>query len=478
MKLNFCAMAVCGVLAFGTLTACNKNQDNHQNNKAMQKMPDPTVQVQVVSLDDIPIGKTFAGRISASESSQVRPQVSGYVDEILFQEGTQVKAGQPLYRINVDSYKSSVASKEALVNQAYANVGTAKANLISQRANLEQAQADLQRLDGLLEVNAISQQTYDRAITAFKTAQASVEQAQANLASSEESVRASEASLSASRLDLDRTIVRAPISGKAGISSVSKGALVSAGQAVPLVTISRLNPVFVDISQSSAELLKLRQAIASGQSAVGTSQVQLVLDGGVVYPELGQIVMDNAVVDEATGAITLRAVVPNPYSILLPGMYVDANLRQTVALDAMLLPQSAVMRTPTGDAQVYIVNNQKIEVRQVSVSGTHDGQWVVTGGLKNGDQVVVMGGAKVKPEQTVQVQIVSPNTNANTPPQNQPNTQIAPTAKVGQNTVMAPNPPPPTSSASKPQVKSLDNLPTSSSADVSIEEQQAMAAAD
>lgn len=489
MKLNSYAMAACAVLALTALTACNKQSDKPI---AAQKMPDPTVQVQVVALGDLPIGTTFSGRVSASESSQVRPQVSGYVDEILFQEGSDVKAGQPLYRINTDSYKSSLAASEAAVNQARANVGTARAAQLSQQANLEQAQADLGRLQGLLEVDAISRQAYDRAVTAFKNAQAGVEQARANLASAEAAVRASEASLSASRLDLDRTIVRAPISGKAGISSVTKGTLVSAGQAVPMVTISRLDPVFVDISQSSADLLKLRQAIAKGEAAYGTSQVQLVLEDGTTYPELGQIAMDSAAVDETTGAITLRAVVPNPYGILLPGMYVDANLRQTVVSDALLLPQSAVMRTPTGETQVYIANNKKIEVRKVSVSGTHSGQWVVTGGLKNGDQVVVMGGAKIKPEQTVQV-VVMPSQTQAPADSNAPNGQSpkVATSQAGQNSVMAPavpnaQPKQPNSQSSTKTAPAPQTAPVppqkspapAQSKQLSVEEQQAVAAAD
>lgn len=429
MKLHYRAMAVCAALALVGITGCGK--DDSEQAAAAQQMPTPTVDVQVISLGATPIGSTFSGRVTASETSEVRPQVSGYVDEILFQEGSAVKAGQPLYRINIDSYTSSVAANEASVNQARANVGTARAALISQQAVYEQARADLARLDGLLEVDAVSRQAVDQARTQVKTAQAGVEQARANLASSEATVKAAEASLAASRLDLDRTIVRAPISGKAGISAVTKGALVSAGQATALVTISRLNPVFVDISQSSADLLKLRQAIASGSAAYGTSQVQLMLEDGTAYPETGQIVMDNAEVNASTGSVTLRAVFANPQGVLLPGMYVDAHLNQTVVQNAALLPQAAIMRNAKGESQVYIVNaDNKIEVRNITTSGTYEGKWVVTDGLKTGDKVVVMGAAKVKPEQVVQTRIL-PATNGSVAAEG-----AAPAMNTGQNSVL------------------------------------------
>lgn len=439
MKLHYRAMAVCAALALIGVTGCGKKEDGAQA-AAAQQAPTATVDVQVITLGATPIGSTFSGRVMASETSEVRPQVSGYVDEILFQEGSAVKAGQPLYRINVDSYTSSVAANEASVNQARANVGTARASLLAQQATYEQARADLARLDGLLEVDAVSRQAVDQARTAVKTAQAGVEQARANLASSEATVRAAEASLAASRLDLDRTIVRAPISGKAGISSVTKGALVSAGQSTALVTISRLNPVFVDISQSSADLLKLRQAIASGSATYGTSQVQLTLEDGTTYPETGQIAMDNAEVDANTGSVTLRAVFANPHGILLPGMYVDANLHQTVVQNAALLPQTAIMRTAKGESQVYVVNAEnKIESRNVVTSGTHNGNWVVTDGLKTGDKVVVMGAAKVKPEQVVQVRVLPATNESGAKAAATQAPQQAPSARAGQNSVLSSN---------------------------------------
>jgi membrane fusion protein (multidrug efflux system) len=224
-------------------------------------------------------------------------------------------------------------------------------------------------------------------------------------------------------LDLNRTIVRAPLTGRSDRSSVTAGTLVNASQSEPLVTISRLDPIYVDISQSSSELLQLRQQIAEGKAQAGMNSVELVLEDGSVYPVRGKLALSEAKVDQSTGAVTLRAIFPNPNNVLLPGMYVSARLTQSVIPNAALVPQSAVMRTPKGDSQVYIVDeNNQIQVRPVTINGTYDGQWVVTDGLSSGDKLVVIGGSKVKPEQEV---VVKPLENAN-------GASATPTAKTPQ----------------------------------------------
>lgn len=433
-RLATLAVAIALTAFTGTLTACGDKDPSKANPATQQQMPPTTVEVQVVELGTLPIIETFSGRVTALETSEVRPQATGIIDEILFQEGSMVKEGQPLYRINTDSYASSVAANEAALNQARANIGTARANIIAQQALYDKAQADLARYKGLLEVDAISQQMYDQAITNVKTTKAGLEQARANLASSEAMVRSAEAGVNASRLDLSRTIVRAPISGKSGISGVTKGALVANGQATPLVTISRLDPIYVDITQSSSELLKLRQRLASG-GGHGSAEVQLVLEDGTPYPLLGQLTVATAQVDESTGTVTLRAVFPNPDGVLLPGMYINTRLSQSLAENATLIPKTAVMLTPTGNAQVYVVGAEnKIEVRPITTGGTMDGHWVVTGGLKTGDKVVVMGGAKVKPEQQVEVKLANQAPQEGTPPQGTPS---EPSERAGQNSVLS-----------------------------------------
>ncbi len=437
MKNKFKMTLLAALIAStGVITACGKAEDPAA---AQQQMPKTVVDVQTIELQSIPVIQTFSGRVAAIETADVRPQATGVIDEVLFREGSIVQAGQPLYRINVDSYVSNVESGKAAVNNAMAGVQNAQsgvknaeavrqsaiANLNAQEAALAQARADLARLDGLLQAEAISRQAYDQAVTAVRTAEAnvsaaratvnqadaSIASARASLQSAQSSVGSAQASLNASQLDISRTIVRAPISGQTSISNVTAGALVAANQANALVTITRTDQVYVDISQSSAEMLRLREQLMSGRASQGSTEVQLVLEDGSVYPQIGRLALQDARVNEKTGATTLRAVFPNQEGVLIPGMYTNARLIQSVVHNAALLPQSAIIRTPKGETQVYVVNGEgKIEVRNVTTSGTYDGQWIVTDGLTNGDRVVIIGGAKVKPEQEVDVRELPPTT--------------------------------------------------------------------
>ncbi|SLJ85251.1 efflux RND transporter periplasmic adaptor subunit [Psychrobacter sp. DAB_AL43B] len=428
MKHSYLALVIATVLSGAVLVGCDKKQDADGAAAAQQQMPPSVVNVQTVTFVTVPQVQTFAGRTTAYQTADVRPQVNGIIDEVLFREGSNVKKDQPLYRINTDNYATSITSGQAAIAQAEANYQTAlannanaKAELASRQASLSQAQNDLQRLQGLVAIDAISKQQYDQAQTAVRTAQAAVQsanaaigQSQAGIESAKAGIQTAKASLQASTLDLNRTIVRAPISGRTDRSSVTAGTLVSSGQPTPLVTISRLDPIYVDISQSSSELLKLRQQISAGKAQAGMSSVELVLEDGSTYPVRGELALSEAKVDESTGAVTLRAVFPNNSNILLPGMYVSARLTQSVITNAALVPQSAVMRSTKSETQVYIVDeNNKIQVRPVTINGTYKGQWVITDGLQAGDKVVVIGGAKVKPEQEV---VAKPLENPNPEP--------------------------------------------------------------
>ena len=427
MKHSYLALVIASVLSGAVLVGCDKNEDA-AGQAAQQQMPPAVVNVQTVTLENVPQVQTFAGRTTAYQTADVRPQVNGIIDEVLFREGSNVKKDQPLYRINTDNYATSITSGQAAIAQAEANYQTAvannanaKADLASRQASLAQAQNDLNRLQGLVAIDAISKQQYEQAQTAVRTAQAAVQsanaaigQSQAGIESAKAGIQTAKAGLQASTLDLNRTIVRAPISGRSDRSSVTAGTLVSAGQPTPLVTISRLDPIYVDISQSSSELLKLRQQISAGKAQAGMSSVELVLEDGSTYPVRGELALSEAKVDESTGAVTLRAVFPNNSNILLPGMYVSTRLTQSVITNAALVPQSAVMRSTKSETQVYIVDaNNKIQVRPVTINGTYKGQWVVTDGLQAGDKVVVIGGAKVKPEQEV---VAKPLPDANAAP--------------------------------------------------------------
>ncbi|MBE0440788.1 MAG: efflux RND transporter periplasmic adaptor subunit [Psychrobacter sp.] len=428
MKHSYLALIMAAVLSGAVLVGCD-NDGDAAGDAAQQQMPPSVVNVQTVTFETVPQVKTFAGRTTAYQTADIRPQVSGVIDEILFREGSSVKKGQALYRINTDNYASSVTSGRAAVAQAQANYQTAlantassKATLVSNQASLAQAQSDLQRLSGLVEINAISKQEYDQAVTAVRTAEAAVAsaraaigQSQASAASAKASIASAKAGLKASALDFSRTIVRAPISGRSDRSNFTAGALVSASQTDPLVTVSRLDPIYVDISQSSSELLKLKQQIAAGKAQAGLNSVELVLEDGTVYPVSGQLALSEAQVDESTGAVTLRAIFPNSNDILLPGMYVSARLTQSVITNAVLVPQSAVTRSTKNETQVYIVDeNNKIKVRPVTINGTYEGKWIVTDGLKEGDKLVVIGGSKVKPDQEVVAKPVENATPAST----------------------------------------------------------------
>ena len=429
MKHSYLALVIASVLSGAVLVGCDKNEDAAgADAAAQQQMPPAVVNVQTVTFDTVPQVQTFSGRTAAYQTADVRPQVNGVIDEVLFREGGNVKKDQPMYRINTDNYATSITSGEAAVAQAQANYQTAlannanaKAELGSRQASLAQAVNDFQRLQGLVEIDAISKQQYDQAQTQVRTAQAALDsaratvgQTQAGIESAKAGIQTAKAGLESSTLDLNRTIVRAPISGRTERSNVTAGTLVSASQANPLVTISRLDPIYVDISQSSSDLLKLRQQISEGKAQPGMNSVELVLEDGSVYPVRGKLALSEAKVDESTGAVTLRAVFPNSNNILLPGMYVSARLTQSVITNAVLVPQSAVMRSTKSETQVYIVDeNNKIQVRPVTVNGTYQGQWVITDGLKAGDKVVIIGGAKVKPEQEV---VAKPLENPNPAP--------------------------------------------------------------
>lgn len=418
MKHTYLALMIATALSAVALSGCDKKDDSAQAGAAAQQMPPAVVNVMPVSFETVPQVQTFSGRTAAYQTADVRPQASGIIDKVLFQEGSDVKKGQPLYRISPENYNSSIQGGQAAVEQARANLATAEANynnavaeLNSRQANLIQAQSDINRLKGLVEIDAISKQQFEQAITAHRTAQAavesakaSIEQAKAGIASARANISAAESGLKSSQLDLNRTIVRAPISGRTNRSEVTAGALVSASQPNPLVTISQFNPIYVDISQSSSEMLKLRQQLISGEAQAGGNSVELVLEDGSVYPVKGRLALSESKVDETSGAVTLRAIFPNNNYVLLPGMYVTARLTQSVITNAVLLPQSAITRTPKGDTQVFIVDeNNKIQVRPVTVNGTHAGKWIVTDGLKLNEKVVVIGGSKVKPEQEVVV---------------------------------------------------------------------------
>ncbi|WP_019673095.1 efflux RND transporter periplasmic adaptor subunit [Psychrobacter lutiphocae] len=441
------SLAVSGLFIAG----CNSKQDE-ADAAAQQQMPPATVDVMPVQFQTVPIIKEFSGRIVAYEVADIRPQITGVIDEILYREGGMVEKGQPLYRLSGENYESSQAANQAAVQQALANVETAKAsynnsvaNIESRKAEFEQAIADMERLRPLVSKQAISEQQYQQTETRAKTAKAayesaiaSAQQAQANIASAEAAVATAQAQLSGSQLSVDRTTVIAPISGVTERSGLTVGALVNANQAQPLVTISKISPIYVDISQSSADLLRLKHQQMQGELQGGSARVELILEDGTPYAEPGQLLLAEAKVDQDSGAVTLRAIFNNEQYMLLPGMYVKARLLQGLINNAVLLPQSALKRTPRGEAQVYIVDNEdKLQVRTVTTEGTYQGNWIVSDGLHSGDRVVIVGGANLQPEQKVITKAYQPESNPAAPAQGQG--PVAPQNQSNQGPVAAPN---------------------------------------
>jgi membrane fusion protein (multidrug efflux system) len=339
---------------------------------APPQAPPPPSPVGVITVTEQPVtlSTELPGRTSAYETSDVRPQVDGIVRARLFTEGDYVRAGQPLYRIEPATYEAKVANARAALARA-------KASTIG-------AEGQVRRYAELLKRNFVSRQLYENAVSAAGEARADV-QAQA-------------AALRSAQIDLDRTVVRAPISGRIGRSLFTTGALVRAGQDQPLTTIQRLDPIYVDIQQSSADLLRLREQTLAGEVAKDRAPVRLELETGSMYPLTGTLSFADVTVDQETGSQTIRAVFPNPQHLLLPGMFVRGQLSQGIQSRGILVPQRAVSRNERGQPTVLVVGkNNMAELRVIQADRSVGDSWLVTGGLKPGEQVIVEAGPLLRP---------------------------------------------------------------------------------
>lgn len=323
----------------------------------------------VVQQSSAPIQQELPGRVAAFQVSDVRPQVSGVILKRLFQEGSIVRQGQTLYQIDPSIYAAQQAQ--------------AAANLQSARASSVAARTKASRYGPLAKMEAISKQDYTDAVAAARQADAAVAQ--------------SNAALRAAQVNMRFTRVPAPITGRISLSNVTEGALVTANQTDALATITRLDPVFVDIQQSAADLLNLRQALAQGGAVPASAQVRLKLPDGSFYGFTGTVEFSQVIVDQSTGTVTIRARFANPQSILLPGMYVTAQFAQAVQTSAILVPQQAISRNPQGNATLFVVGpgNRAVQ-RTVQADRTIGTDWVVTGGLAPGEKVITQGTANLK----------------------------------------------------------------------------------
>lgn len=397
-KLWAPALTACALATSIALVGCSKDpKDAQQGGAAAQKMPPTEVGVIVAQPQSVEQTVELSGRTSAYEISDVRPQTSGVILKRLFTEGSFVREGQPLYEV------------DSSINRT--NLESAKAALVRQQANVSALQVKANRYRQLVGINAVSKQEYDDLVAQIKLAEADI--------------AASQASVKNAQIDLGYSTVRAPISGQSGRSSVTAGALVTANQANALVTIQQLDPIYVDISQSSAELLRLRQQLSQGSiDRSNNTKVRLKLEDGSYYSVEGNLAFSDASVNPDTGSVTLRAVFSNPNHLLLPGMFANAQIVQGVIPNAYLVPQAAITRTPTGQAMAMLVNAKGlVEPRQITTSGVQGQNWIVTQGLNTGDKVIVDGIAKVKPEQEVVAKPYQPQAAA---PQGQPATGAKP----------------------------------------------------
>ncbi|GGB29576.1 MexX family efflux pump subunit [Sphingomonas metalli] len=387
------------VPALGALILAGCGGESQQQQQAG---PPPTPQVGVVQVSQQPVVLTteLPGRTSAYETSEVRPQVNGIVLARLFQEGDFVAKGQALYRIDPAPYQAQVASARAAVARA--------------RAAIASSRALARRYGELVRINAISRQEFENATTQAQQAEADV--------------AAQSAALRSAQIDLARTTIRAPIAGRIGRSTFTTGALVTAAQTQPLTTIQRLDPIYVDIQQSSADLLRLRQQIMAGDLSrgAGAARVRLKLEDGTTYPVEGTLKFADVTVDPTTGSQTIRALFGNSRGLLLPGMFVRAELVQGVQSQAITVPLRAVSRDEKGNPTVMVVGQgDKVEPRVLTAPRTIGDSWLVTAGLKPGDRVIVEGGMMLRPGMPVKPVPFNPNAKpaAGQPPQGQGQTQ-------------------------------------------------------
>lgn len=364
------------------LTGC----DDDKSQQAAQQQP-PEVGVVTLKNESLKISTELPGRTSAYRVAEVRPQVSGIILKRNFVEGSDVKAGQSLYQIDPATYQAAYNS--------------AKGDLSQAEANARIAQLTVKRYKPLLGTKYISQQDYDTAV--------------ATAAQNDAAVQVAKANVETARINLAYTKVTSPISGRIGKSSVTEGALVQSAQTTALATVQQLDPMYVDVTQSSDDFLRLRGELESGKlkQIDGKANVTLLMQDGSSFSQPGTLEFSDVTVDETTGSITLRAIFPNPQHTLLPGMFVRARLDEGTNPEALLVPQQAVTRTPTGQATVMVVgSDNKVESRTVNAAQAIGDKWLVTDGVKSGERVITTGLQRAKPGAQVTPQEVSDDAKA------------------------------------------------------------------
>ena len=346
---------------------------------AAQQMPAPTVTVMKAEMGEHTLTSRLPGRIKASTVAEVRPQVSGIIKQRLFEEGSKVEAGQPLYKIEDESYSAAVAAAKASVAQA--------------QANYDLAIIEADRAVELFSTKAVSAANRDKAVATRDAAAAALQAARAQLTTAE--------------IDLDRTTIRASVSGVIGLSTTNTGSQVSAQQTTALTTIRVLNPVYVDVTQSANDLMRWNGG-GQMQDYIRSAEATMILPDGKSFGPKGQLKAAEPQIEPTTGMVTLRISFANPEFTLLPGLYVEVEMPQATEKNAILVPQSVVMRDVRGGASVWVVDGGKVAVRPVTILGASGNNWIVTSGLNAGDQVVTSGFQKAQPGAEVQIAPAEP----------------------------------------------------------------------
>lgn len=369
-------LAPVGIAAALTLTlaACGKGQPPAAGAGGPGGgMPPPEVAVLTVQPGVVPLSTELPGRLEASRVAQVRARVTGILQRRVFTEGSDVKAGQTLFRIDAAPYEATLQSARAQLAQA--------------QAQLAQTSATAARYKPLVAANAVSRQEYDAAVAAEKAAQAQV--------------AAGQAAVRTASINLGYATVTAPIAGRIGRALVTEGALVNQQQdgGTPLAVIQQIDPLYINITQSANQVLQLREALAAGQlaraSGAEAAKVQVLLDNGQPFGQSGRLLFTDLSVDPATGEVSLRAELPNPGGRLLPGMYVRVRIEQAQVEGAILLPQQAVTRGSQGDSVLVVAADGSVAPRPITIRGAQGQHWIVTGGLQPGEQVMVEGAMKL-----------------------------------------------------------------------------------
>lgn len=364
-----------------SLTGCDDSNDSPA------QAVHPQVKVHTIQSAPLRITTELPGRTSAFRIAEVRPQVNGIILKRHFIEGGDIKAGESLYQIDPATYQAALES--------------ARGELAKARAAAEIARLTVKRYAPLAGTQYISRQEYD--------------QARATASQADASVKAAQAAVDAAAINLAYTRVTSPVSGRIGKSTVTEGALVTSGQTTALATVQQLDPMYVDVTQSSTDFQRLRNAVQQGQleKEKGQRPVELLMENGQPYPLKGTLQFSDVTVDESTGSITLRAVFPNPQHSLLPGMFVRARIDEGVQPQAILVPQQALTRTPRGEATVLVVDaKNQVQVRAVTTGQAIGDKWLITSGLTSGEQVIVSGQQKVRAGVTVAPQPDVPATSA------------------------------------------------------------------